>query len=110
MSVFESKLENAKSWKERTARTFLRKNSRYTLMEALSPRTEFGINVLKMKKKKPSDDNSYSAPTVFDVKLEGCMTGYIGNIFVIFNFQKLMRIFKIRNCQSSCCGGSFQAC
>lgn len=71
MSVFESKLENAKSWKERTARTFLRKNSRYTLMEALSPRTEFGINVLKMKKKKPSDDNSYSAPIVFDVKLEG---------------------------------------
>lgn len=71
MSVFESKLENAKSWKERTARTFLRKNSRYTLMEALSPRTEFGINVLKMKKKKPNDDNSYSAPIVFDVKLEG---------------------------------------
>ncbi|KAL0277355.1 UNVERIFIED_CONTAM: hypothetical protein PYX00_004677 [Menopon gallinae] len=71
LSVFESKLENAKAWKERTARTFLRKNSRYTLMEALSPRTEFGINVLKMKKKKPNEENSNSAPVVYDVKLEG---------------------------------------
>lgn len=40
-------------------------------MEALSPRTEFGINVLKMKKKKPNEDNSNSAPIVYDVKLEG---------------------------------------
>lgn len=71
LSAFESKLENAKAWKERTARTFLRKNSRYTLMEALSPRTEFGINVLKTKKKKANEETSYSAPIVYDVKLEG---------------------------------------
>jgi histone demethylase JARID1 len=29
----ESQLNGAKTWKERTARTFLRKNSHYTLME-----------------------------------------------------------------------------
>lgn len=42
-------------------------------MEALSPRTEFGINVLKMKKKKTNEDAAYSAPIVFDVKLEGAL-------------------------------------
>jgi histone demethylase JARID1 len=29
----ESQLSGAKTWKDRTARTFLRKNSHYTLME-----------------------------------------------------------------------------
>lgn len=79
LPLFETKLEAAKGWKERTARTFLRKNSRYTLMEALSPRTEFGINVLKLKKKKGADDGSGTAPVVFDVKLEGLFYS-IGNI------------------------------
>lgn len=82
--MFESKLENAKSWKERTARTFLRKNSRYTLMEALSPRTEFGINVLKMKKKKQNEENSYSGPVVYDVKLEGKTEKSCGVLFQHF--------------------------
>lgn len=39
LPVLESELQAAKLWRERTARTFLRKNSSYTLMEALSPRT-----------------------------------------------------------------------
>lgn len=43
-------------------------------MEALSPRTEFGINVLKLKKKKGAEDGSGTAPVVFDVKLEGSVT------------------------------------
>lgn len=74
LPLFETKLDAAKGWKERTARTFLRKNSRYTLMEALSPRTEFGINVLKLKKKKCGDDVSGAAPIIYDIKLEGKAT------------------------------------
>ena len=38
----ESQVAAAKSWRERTARTFLKKNSTYTLMEVLSPRSDIG--------------------------------------------------------------------
>ncbi|RUS89616.1 hypothetical protein EGW08_002634 [Elysia chlorotica] len=47
---------SAKSWKERTARTFLKKNSSFTLLEILSPRTDIGIyNGGRCKKKRPKD-------------------------------------------------------
>lgn len=49
----ESQVDAAKTWRERTARTFLKKNSSYTLVEVLSPRKDIGLNpVVKGKKKK----------------------------------------------------------
>ncbi|XP_074098573.1 lysine demethylase 5 isoform X1 [Cotesia typhae] len=68
LSVLESTLSQAKAWKERTARTFLRKNSHYTLMEALSPRIGVGVQALKTKKNK--GDESAGALYVCDTKLD----------------------------------------
>lgn len=46
----------ANTWKEKTSRIFLRKNSPNTLMEALSPRTQFIIN--KNRRKVQDDENN----------------------------------------------------
>ena len=56
VSKLESYLETANAWKEKTSRAFLRKNSTFTLMEALSPRVQFN-NVNKCRKKGPEDDH-----------------------------------------------------
>ena len=42
LPVLESQVGSAKSWRERTARTFLKKNSTYSLLDVLSPRSEVG--------------------------------------------------------------------
>ncbi|KAK2585208.1 hypothetical protein KPH14_009914 [Odynerus spinipes] len=68
LSTLESTLSQAKTWKERTVRTFLRKNSHYTLMEALSPR--IGVGVQAMKTKKNKGDESVGAVFVCDTKLD----------------------------------------
>lgn len=68
LPVLESILSQARLWKERTARTFLRKNSHYTLMEALSPRV--GVGVQSMKTKKNRGDDTVSAIYVCDTKLD----------------------------------------
>ncbi|XP_050452025.1 lysine-specific demethylase 5A isoform X1 [Cataglyphis hispanica] len=68
LPMLESTLSQAKAWKERTARTFLRKNSHYTLMEALSPR--IGVGVQAMKTKKHKGDESIGAVYVCDTKLD----------------------------------------
>ncbi|KYM91859.1 Lysine-specific demethylase 5A [Atta colombica] len=68
LPTLESILLEAKTWKERTARTFLRKNSHYTLMEALSPR--IGVGVQAMKTKKNKGDESVGAVCVCDTKLD----------------------------------------
>ncbi|KAK1131511.1 hypothetical protein K0M31_020516 [Melipona bicolor] len=68
LPILESTLSQAKAWKERTARTFLRKNSHYTLMEALSPRIGVGIQALKAKKNKIED--SVGPVFVCDTKLD----------------------------------------
>ncbi|XP_036433283.1 lysine-specific demethylase 5A isoform X1 [Colossoma macropomum] len=39
----ESQVASARAWRERTARTFLKKNSTYTLLQVLSPRTDIGV-------------------------------------------------------------------
>lgn len=58
MFQVESQVTAAKSWRERTARTFLKKNSTYTLLEVLSPRSDVGqYPVTKKRKKKDGGDN-----------------------------------------------------
>lgn len=47
----------AHSWKEKTSRTFLRKSSALTLMEALSPRMQ--MSPTKLKRKHQEDDGTY---------------------------------------------------
>uniref|UniRef100_A0A674DD66 [histone H3]-trimethyl-L-lysine(4) demethylase n=1 Tax=Salmo trutta TaxID=8032 RepID=A0A674DD66_SALTR len=39
----ESQVASARAWRERTTRTFLKKNSTYTLLQVLSPRVDIGI-------------------------------------------------------------------
>ncbi|XP_022082641.1 lysine-specific demethylase 5A-like [Acanthaster planci] len=52
----ESQVSAARAWRERTARTFLKKNSPYSLVEVLSPRRDIGIyQSSKARKKKQKD-------------------------------------------------------
>lgn len=52
----ESQVAAAKSWRERTARTFLKKNSNHSLLEVLSPRPDVGqYQGLKGKRKRLKD-------------------------------------------------------
>ncbi|XP_014478627.1 PREDICTED: lysine-specific demethylase 5A isoform X2 [Dinoponera quadriceps] len=69
LPILESTLSQAKAWKERTARTFLRKNSHCTLMEALSPRVGVGVQAMKTKKNNKGDE-SVGAVYVCDTKLD----------------------------------------
>lgn len=69
LPMLESTLSHAKAWKERTARTFLRKNSHCTLMEALSPRIGVGVQAMKTKKNNKGDE-SVGAVYVCDTKLD----------------------------------------
>uniref|UniRef100_A0A5F8G2F8 [histone H3]-trimethyl-L-lysine(4) demethylase n=1 Tax=Monodelphis domestica TaxID=13616 RepID=A0A5F8G2F8_MONDO len=39
----ESQVAAARAWRERTGRTFLKKNSSHTLLQVLSPRTDIGV-------------------------------------------------------------------
>ncbi|XP_025106262.1 lysine-specific demethylase 5A-like isoform X3 [Pomacea canaliculata] len=71
LSQVELQVSAAKSWRERTARTFLKKNSTYTLLEVLSPRLDIGVyNSGKNRKKKTkeleksSHDGENSQPEV----------------------------------------------
>uniref|UniRef100_A0A3B4WYM9 [histone H3]-trimethyl-L-lysine(4) demethylase n=1 Tax=Seriola lalandi dorsalis TaxID=1841481 RepID=A0A3B4WYM9_SERLL len=43
LAQVESQVAAARAWRERTARTFLKKNSTYTLLQVLSPRVDIGI-------------------------------------------------------------------
>ncbi|XP_038061639.1 lysine-specific demethylase 5A-like isoform X2 [Patiria miniata] len=52
----ESQVSAARAWRERTARTFLKKNSPYSLVEVLSPRRDIGIyQSTKARRKKQKD-------------------------------------------------------
>lgn len=62
----EAQYSLAKSWKERTARTFLRKNTLEHLMEALSPR-HFPSTPTKINKKRSASNE----PVICNVKLQG---------------------------------------
>lgn len=55
----------AKSWRERTARTFLKKNATYSLLEVLSPRSNVGFYPATKKRKKK--DTVELLPTTLDV-------------------------------------------
>lgn len=43
LAQVESQVAAARAWRERTARTFLKKNSTYTLLQVLSPRADIGV-------------------------------------------------------------------
>lgn len=69
LAQLETTLSQAKAWKEKTAKTFLRKNSRYTLMEVLSPRIGVGVQATKTKRNSKSDESA-GAVYVCDTKLD----------------------------------------
>uniref|UniRef100_A0A673LR83 Lysine-specific demethylase 5A n=1 Tax=Sinocyclocheilus rhinocerous TaxID=307959 RepID=A0A673LR83_9TELE len=48
----ESQVASARAWRERTARTFLKKNSTYTLLQVLSPRVDIGVYGSSKSKRK----------------------------------------------------------
>ncbi|XP_061618826.1 lysine-specific demethylase 5A [Phyllopteryx taeniolatus] len=43
LAQVESQVASARAWRERTGRTFLKKNSTYTLLQVLSPRLDIGV-------------------------------------------------------------------
>lgn len=43
LAQVESQVAAARAWRDRTARTFLKKNSTYTLLQVLSPRVDIGV-------------------------------------------------------------------
>uniref|UniRef100_A0A1A8I720 [histone H3]-trimethyl-L-lysine(4) demethylase n=1 Tax=Nothobranchius kuhntae TaxID=321403 RepID=A0A1A8I720_NOTKU len=43
LAQVETQVASARAWRERTARTFLKKNSTYTLLQVLSPRMDIGV-------------------------------------------------------------------
>lgn len=69
LPTLESTLAQAKAWKDRTAKTFLRKNSHYTLMEALSPRIGVGLHAMKNRKNSKGEE-TIGAVYVCDTKLD----------------------------------------
>ncbi|XP_071817474.1 lysine-specific demethylase 5A-like isoform X3 [Apostichopus japonicus] len=51
--LVESQVTATRSWRDRTARTFLKKNTHYTLIEVLTPRSDVGSQFMgKIRKKK----------------------------------------------------------
>ncbi|XP_022238310.1 lysine-specific demethylase 5A-like isoform X1 [Limulus polyphemus] len=70
----ESQVAAAKALRERTARTFLKKNSVFTLLEVLSPRNDVGSHFLHKNKKKKTKEGSSERDKeesyLFDTKLE----------------------------------------
>ncbi|XP_058842465.1 lysine-specific demethylase 5A isoform X3 [Acipenser ruthenus] len=48
----ESQVASARAWRERTGRTFLKKNSIYTLLQVLSPRQDIGVYGSSKSKRK----------------------------------------------------------
>ncbi|KAK0162000.1 hypothetical protein PV327_008383 [Microctonus hyperodae] len=93
LPLLESTLSQAKVWKERTARTFLRKNSHYTLMEALSPRIGVGVQALKTKKNK--GDESIGAVFVCDTKLDD--TSDSAHVVAAFKLAEQREMEAMRN-------------
>ncbi|XP_011172136.1 lysine-specific demethylase lid isoform X1 [Solenopsis invicta] len=98
LPTLESTLSQAKAWKERTARTFLKKNSHYTLMEALSPR--IGVGVQAMKTKKNKGDEAVGAICVCDTKLDDSSNS--ANVVAAFKLaeqreMEAMRSLRERN-------------
>ncbi|XP_015598922.1 lysine-specific demethylase lid isoform X2 [Cephus cinctus] len=93
LPLLESTLSQAKAWKERTARTFLRKNSHYTLMEALSPR--IGVGVQAMKTKRNKGDESVGAVFVCDTKLDDSNDS--ANVVAAFKLAEQREMEAMRN-------------
>ncbi|KAA0721560.1 Lysine-specific demethylase 5A [Triplophysa tibetana] len=52
LTQVESQVGSARAWRERTARTFLKKNSTYTLLQVLSPRVDIGVYGTSKSKRK----------------------------------------------------------
>uniref|UniRef100_A0A667YTD4 [histone H3]-trimethyl-L-lysine(4) demethylase n=1 Tax=Myripristis murdjan TaxID=586833 RepID=A0A667YTD4_9TELE len=52
LAQVESQVASARAWRERTARTFLKKNSTYTLLQVLSPRVDIGVYSNSKSKRK----------------------------------------------------------
>uniref|UniRef100_A0A3Q3EG87 [histone H3]-trimethyl-L-lysine(4) demethylase n=1 Tax=Kryptolebias marmoratus TaxID=37003 RepID=A0A3Q3EG87_KRYMA len=52
LAQVESQVASARAWRERTARTFLKKNSTHTLLQVLSPRVDIGVYSNSKKRKR----------------------------------------------------------
>lgn len=111
LPVLEQQASAAKAWRDRTSRTFLRKNSLYTLMQALAPRTVVGVESLHTSKAlqqmqyqqlyQLTDVNSVDSATVVQVfKVHGCSMVDLFNSSVL-DIQFLTcfyRICKLKSC------------
>ncbi|XP_072408539.1 lysine-specific demethylase 5A isoform X1 [Chiloscyllium punctatum] len=64
----ESQVAAARAWRERTARTFLKKNSTYTLLQVLTPRTNIGVYCSGKNKRKKMKELLMEKERDFDLE------------------------------------------
>ncbi|KAG8196974.1 hypothetical protein JTE90_009028 [Oedothorax gibbosus] len=70
LAQIESQVEAARSWKEKTARTFLKKNSHYPLLEVLSPRKDIGCPLTAKGKKRRRDNEEGISDDSLEMRFE----------------------------------------
>lgn len=70
--VLEEVVAIAQNWRDRTARTFIKKNSHFSLMEVLVPRTEIGLVSSNKRKRVKKDDMTTLQQTamLLDISIE----------------------------------------
>lgn len=95
LAIIESTLSAARSWKERTSKTFLRKNAHCTLMEALSPRIGVGVQSFKINKKNSKGDESINSVYVCDTKLDDSSNS--ANVVAAFKLAEQREMEAMRN-------------
>lgn len=97
----ESQVTAARSWKERTARTFLKKNSTFSLLEVLSPRSDVGLYPASKKRKK-KDSETDAPEKVEKVKslhflmiiLCAWLFGYSINILIYLGCSNSLTLYR----------------
>ena len=78
----------AKSWRERTARTFLKKTATYSLLEVLSPRTNVGTYPVSKKRKKKDSGDILPITTDSSEKV-----GVLSTSFSIYTYSSVVYLF-----------------
>ncbi|XP_078594728.1 lysine-specific demethylase 5A-like isoform X17 [Branchiostoma floridae x Branchiostoma japonicum] len=95
----ESQVAAARSWRDRTARTFLKKNSPYTLVEVLSPRVDIGVYTSsKTRRKKNKEacaekEKEKENTNIFDFRMEEVRdpATIVSNVQIVAQFKESER-------------------
>uniref|UniRef100_A0A1B6DAW0 [histone H3]-trimethyl-L-lysine(4) demethylase n=1 Tax=Clastoptera arizonana TaxID=38151 RepID=A0A1B6DAW0_9HEMI len=96
--VLEDHISAACVWKEKAAKTFLFKNSIYSLMDVLLPRVEFGVNSFKKKRSPKEGSSIHPVISVSNVRLAGDVDpAKVVAAFKIAEEQEMELIMQLRD-------------